>query len=303
MDFRLFSPDGRWIAVNDWDSSVLIWDPATGRQVARLNTRPVNRIPADLIYAAASPAGPIVVVKGDGGLNVWDIAAGRRLATLPPARQICGDAAGRWLACRDDQGVVTIFDPAIGRTQQLPSRATGLAVDADGRHLYLWDEHQMNVVRWPNGSLEIAATFPRAVPVERVLLDRNGTRPAVVRKDGSLVRLDMQGPELRPSLTGGPDLRWLLSPGGHVVAVASSTDIELIDMTQPEARASMTLDGRIFGMTWIQERSLVLAGAFGIQAIALKGPGASSNNDFEPPANPVGAPRPAGYPRWTYLNR
>src|SRR5262249_30456951 len=108
---RAFSPDGRWIAVCDWDGTLLVWDASNGRPLHGLGLRQ-----ADLVFAAAGPNGPVVVFREHSGtVTAWDVVTRRRLAVMPPARQVTGDVAGNWLGCLDEQGTAWLWYLATGQ--------------------------------------------------------------------------------------------------------------------------------------------------------------------------------------------
>jgi WD40 repeat protein len=142
-----FSPDSRFLATGASDGSVLLWDAATGRQVARCSSGPA--------------AGPWVRFSGDGaslftGTNTfrvqrWDL---RRLAPSPQDRAL---------------------EAALGQTTQtyweLPRGTTAFQFSPDGKRLatlgdrgaQVWDaagkqpvgprskEHVVRVVFSPDG--------------------------------------------------------------------------------------------------------------------------------------------------------
>jgi WD40 repeat protein len=70
-----FSPDGKNLVTSSADSSVRLWDVATGTEVRRFVGHPVNAF-----GAAFSPDGKYVVSSGrDGTARLWDVQTGREV--------------------------------------------------------------------------------------------------------------------------------------------------------------------------------------------------------------------------------
>ena len=133
LNFPAWSPNGRWIVLDDWDRSVLVWDPATGRQLPGLGP-----LDADTVHVAAGAGGPLVLRRHrDGRLTLWEVGSRRGVATLPAAAEIDGDAGGRWIALRDEAGVVALWDAASGRLTPRARGIRGMAADPAGQRLYL----------------------------------------------------------------------------------------------------------------------------------------------------------------------
>lgn len=106
----------------------IVWDPATWRQVARIE------VPDNGIWSvSASPVSPALALgRFDGNLEIWDRADGRGVAETPrlPSAVVSLDASpeGRWLAAS------TGLYPKIAVFEDLTAPAT------DASQVFLLDE-------------------------------------------------------------------------------------------------------------------------------------------------------------------
>ena len=74
------SPDGSRIVSGSGDSTVRLWDVASGEELAVLKDR--TRIGSTVMSVAFSPDGLRVVLGGYGTVSIWDTAIGKELAVL-----------------------------------------------------------------------------------------------------------------------------------------------------------------------------------------------------------------------------
>jgi WD40 repeat protein len=81
-----YSPDGKRLATSGWDSTVKVWDPATGKEVLTLKGH------KDYVRTVCfSPDGKrLASASGDKTVRVWDAATGKQLLTLE------GHSAAMW---------------------------------------------------------------------------------------------------------------------------------------------------------------------------------------------------------------
>jgi serine/threonine protein kinase/WD40 repeat protein len=110
-------PDGELLATGDWVGVVLLWDAASGRQVARLDD-----LGSGIHALRFSPDGSRLIGVGTS-LHVWDLATGALVASLEPRA------------------------PAVGFHTELPAAGTPLDADA-GRILTGWRPDDASVEIW-----------------------------------------------------------------------------------------------------------------------------------------------------------
>jgi eukaryotic-like serine/threonine-protein kinase len=167
-----YSPDGRWIASGAWDSTVRLWDAATGEVCATLPHPGIVRA------LAFTPDGARLVTGGVEML-LWDVSTGRIRGRVPSAKSAWSVAVspdGARIAAVTGRHAMSISDVATGR-----KIGTGAGVpfafspdgkwlagkDAEGKTVVVWDAHTFGLIaHWRGHTGEIIA----------VAFDREGRR-------------------------------------------------------------------------------------------------------------------------------
>jgi WD40 repeat protein len=188
----LVLPDGRRIVSCSLDTTVRIWDVASGRvQVLSGHT-------AAITAAAVSNDGSrLVTGAGDGSLCVWDTATGDRQLVLSGHRgAICGCAFAEQIMSAGRDGVLRLWDPATGemRTEMIEhSRPVhSCALSPDRRHVASAGEDSFVMV-WDLATGKKRSEYWTGAPALSVTWHPAHQRIAAGDARGTVHLLDIEG--------------------------------------------------------------------------------------------------------------
>jgi RNA polymerase sigma factor (sigma-70 family) len=264
-----FSPDGKWIASGSQESTVLLYDAATGREARRL--RLPGRDDTWVMAVAFSPDGKRLVTSGsEKVIRVWDVATGKELP--PPAghqaeiSHVAIASGGRTVLTGGHEGLICLWGRASGRILR-QMRQSGsvshmavsvdgkLAVTTDGQVLRFWDVED---------GKEVRAIFVSKGDIRAVALSPDGSGVAVAAWDRTIRLYDTANGEERLRITlrsrnndyrgdcplaFTPDGKTLLSGSAdgtnHVIFFwDTATGEELRQIKQHASRMAVSPDGR-----------------------------------------------------------
>jgi uncharacterized protein with WD repeat len=146
----LFSPDGKLLAWDRNDSTIVLWDVVAEREKAVLAAQKhfVRRL-------AFSPDGKQLASGGDEGIKLWDVPAGKEQATLDGHRDVVFGLAfsrdGKVLVSGSNDGEVKRWDLSSRKAQTILAEKNiavyALQFSPDGKYLAAarWDG---SVVVW-----------------------------------------------------------------------------------------------------------------------------------------------------------
>lgn len=152
----VFSPDGATLASGNFNSTIKLWDVASGKHLKTLigHSRMISSL-------AFSPNGTMLASGGnDGTIRLWDLATGKELSTLQGnIFSVAFSPDGKTLASGDNI-TSKLWDVASGRASKILKGHTGVvrsvAFSPDGKTLAsggwdgiinLWDVASWQAVR------------------------------------------------------------------------------------------------------------------------------------------------------------
>jgi RNA polymerase sigma factor (sigma-70 family) len=154
-----FSPDGKILASAGSDKTVRLWDPATGKEIRRINAHS-----AEVRAVAFSPDGKRLVTAGqDKKVNLWDVATGKQIAALDENQggvlSVALSPDGHILASADGQRDQSVKLWDLTRMKQIDVQPVDqhhikfvafspdgntLVTVGDGTHVKLWSREAPN---------------------------------------------------------------------------------------------------------------------------------------------------------------
>jgi WD40 repeat protein/DNA-binding SARP family transcriptional activator len=271
----VFSPDGTRLATISQDTTVRLWDAATGHLESTLT---VNVSAGTDV--AFSPDGTRLVTAGQDGsvgtVKVWDVASGQQLLTLGDGSttstssliaRVTFSPDGKRLATAGSDGVTTLWDAATGRamitiTQRMadgetPKMSSGVAFSPDGLRLATASKYSVLPDFAGTGKVWDVATGRELLTltghtsgINAITYSPDGTRLATAGNDATARLWDAASGQLLHTFIGhtAEVVDIVFSPDGSRLATASlDRTAKVWDVAT--GRELMTLSGHTSGVT------------------------------------------------------
>lgn len=243
----VFGADGRMLISSSFDGTIMLWDVASGKEMATFNDPPGEgrRLSSVAITADGKT---LASLKEGGTITIWDVATGKPRATLQGGREtirsLAISADGKTLVSGDEDGTVKVWDMATGQeraTLQASSRSQlktgGLLFDGALR---------VNAVLFsPDDKVFAVASGPTPTDAE------HGIRAEIRLWETATLK------ELCTLATNQLDIRIALTSDGKTLASGSrpgniklwnvATGKELVSLTDHEAcqAVAFSRDGKV----------------------------------------------------------
>jgi WD40 repeat protein/serine/threonine protein kinase len=244
-----FTPDGKTLISGDVESTVKVWDMATGQE--RLNLRAGTHL-------ALSPDGnTLAAVRVGRDLNLWDVATGRRIARVGsvPSQVHCMrfGPSGTQLAVACDDHTVRLFDTRNihDLPGHRPAEAWAVAFAPDGKTLATaGDDHTIRLWSVP-GFQQRSVLRGHTALVASVAFSPDGRTLASGSFDHTVQLWDVATGRPKTVHHGHTqDIRVVaFSPDGRLLATAARSvkqtvgELRIWDLATGKERAALAANG------------------------------------------------------------
>jgi WD40 repeat protein len=205
----------------------------------------------------------------DGGIGLWDVATGRRIATLSEGsnvRSVAFSRDGQTLAASDTDGHIGLWDVATGRrtaTLAEGSSVESVAFSRDGQTLAAGDLGG-HVGVWDVATGRRTGTLAEGSPVYGVAFSRDGQTLAVGEWGGRVGLWDVATGRRTATLADGSPVEGVaFSRDGHTLAAGDyGGHVGLWDAATAQ-RTSVAEGSAVYGVAFSRDGQTLAAGDLG----------------------------------------
>jgi WD40 repeat protein len=219
-----FSPDGHWVASGngvDW-GELRVWDAATGQEAFRA------RLQDAVSHIAFSMDSKRITVNGFDKVRIWDIDAGRELASIQGAAEVIFTTDGRYLVAnkmRESLPTIQIQDASTGNVYyewvlSKPSYDYTMELGRDGRLIAVADNNNHELFVFDIAHKRTIMDLELEASVADMAISSDGQWVSVASDNGTVVIWDVITQNKvkvfetsATRITFSRDSRWLASVG------------------------------------------------------------------------------------------
>jgi WD40 repeat protein len=246
VDNLVFSADSKMLVSGSHDTTLRLWDVATGKELARFKH-------ADVIWSVAITSDGNTLASGsdDGTITIWDVATGKRQASFKGKENMIRSLAfspdGKTLFSGAEGGAIKAWDVATAK--QRVALAGGerptLLVSPDGKVLVSGSVDEIRA--WDTATFKerfMLKGGDRHTGFTAVAMSSDGTTLASVGVPGTIKLWEVATGKARATtLTDRPLCSALAFSGdGKFLASARRGSLKIWDVATGKERATISVD-------------------------------------------------------------
>ena len=233
-----FSADGRWFASAANDSSVRLWQVATGRELPRLAGH------AGYVTTVAFSPDNSLLASGtrSGQVKLWDVNSAQLVDDLPSRTggvdRIAFSSNGKLLAVAGMDPKLELWDLEKKQLRTLDGHKGEITSVAFTKDLIVSAGRDKTIRLWNLDTGAPVNSWETASEINGIALSVNGDLLATANADNTVRTWDVKTGDLKNTFTGHAAEVWSvkLSPDGNSMASASSDQsLILWDLQKPDS--------------------------------------------------------------------
>ncbi len=241
-DGLAFSPDNRYLASASSDSTIRIWDAATGNEL-----RVLKGHTGGVRCVTFSADGQSLASGGmDGKVKLWDVASGKEIANFDGHKGRVNTVAfsrdGKLLASGGVDNVVKVWDVTTKAEMRTQAGHTGwvlaLAFGADNQTL-VSSSADLTLKRWNLASGQVIQTATQQTPITCLAISQNSEWLASVSNNATVQLWQM------PQLQAEPGFSFRFDTGRVVAVSFNANDSQVFAVSSERVSKRFDLASRM----------------------------------------------------------